>query len=60
MAAQQRSVNMDFLFKAYRPPRIEFWRKNDDGTCTRLADGLTLSTEDYDRLPVDAPPHRTH
>ncbi len=55
MAAQQRSINMDYLFRTQRAPRIEFWRKNEDGTCTRLVDGLTIPAEEYDRK---LPPRR--
>jgi hypothetical protein len=53
MTAQPRNVNLDVLVKARRAPQIEFWHDNGDGTCTRLADGLTLDCADYDRLPVE-------
>jgi hypothetical protein len=51
MSSQPRNVNLDMLFKSR--PKIEFWRDNGDGTCTRLADGLTLSYGEYRLLLPD-------
>lgn len=51
MDTQSLNVNIDVLLKPRRSPRIEFWHNNGDGTCTRLADGLRLTVDQYDRLP---------
>jgi len=54
MSIQPRNVNLDILLHPRRPARIEFWRNNGDGTCTRLSDGLTVTLEEYNRLPARA------
>ncbi len=51
MATQLRLVNFQLALRSGRAGHLEFWRDNGDGTCTRLADGLTLTYEKYDRLP---------
>ncbi len=45
-------VNLEFVLRSGRSGEIEFWQDNGDGTCTRLADGLTLTYEHYDELPA--------
>jgi hypothetical protein len=51
MSTESLIVNIDLLLKPRRSPRIEFWNNNGDGTCTRLADGLILTFEQYNQLP---------
>lgn len=50
---ETRLVNFDFALKTGRDGAIEFWRDNGNGTCTRLADGLTLTYDYYDELPTN-------
>ncbi len=51
MSALSRNVNFDVVLKNRQESKIEFWRNNGDGTCTRLSDGLTLTLAEYNDLP---------
>lgn len=50
MSTEPRNVTIDLLLKSRHAHRIEFWHDNGNGTCTRLADGLTLSQPQIDAL----------
>ncbi|MBI5959158.1 MAG: hypothetical protein HY866_10510 [Chloroflexi bacterium] len=50
MDTQTRIVNLEFALRSGRGGKIEFWRDNGNGTCTRISDGLTLTYEKYDAL----------
>jgi hypothetical protein len=52
MEEKPHTVSLEFALRSGRSGAIEFWRDNGDGTCTRLADGLTLTYERYDDLPA--------
>jgi hypothetical protein len=52
MQEKPHQFNFEFALRSGRSGGIEFWRDNGDGTCTRLADGLTLTYERYDDLPA--------
>ena len=60
MEEKTHFVNLEFAVRSGRANVIEFWQDNGDGTCTRLADGLTLTYERYDDLPSrrNLPPRR--
>jgi hypothetical protein len=51
MQQKMHIINLEFALRSGREGRIEFWRNNGDGTCTRIADGLTLTHARYDELP---------
>jgi hypothetical protein len=51
MEDKTRIINLEFALRSGRAGQIEFWKDNGDGTCTRLADGLTLTYARYDELP---------
>jgi hypothetical protein len=50
MSTEPRIVNLEFALRSGRAGKIEFWRDNQNGTCTRISDGLTLTYEKYDAL----------
>ena len=50
---ESRIINLEFALRSGRGDKIEFWQDNGDGTCTRLADGLTLTYARYDELPAN-------
>ena len=51
MATQARLISFQLALRSGRAGTLEFWHDNGNGTVTRLADGLTLTYEKYDRLP---------
>ncbi|HEX3051753.1 MAG TPA: hypothetical protein VHP83_13930 [Aggregatilineaceae bacterium] len=51
MSALSRNVNFDVVLKNRQQSKIEFWRNNGDGTCTRLSDELTVTLAEYNTLP---------
>jgi hypothetical protein len=59
MNPQVRIVNLEFALRSGRGGKIEFWRDNGNGTCTRIRDGLTLTYEKYDALMPKAFDYRT-
>jgi hypothetical protein len=60
MEEKTHVVNLDFTLRSGRSGEVEFWRDNGDGTCTRIADGLTLTYARYDDLSTQQypPVHR--
>jgi len=50
MSTEPRIINLEFALRSGRAGRIEFWRDNQNGTCTRISDGLTLTYDKYDAL----------
>lgn len=51
MASQAGTIRFELTLRSGRAGALEVWHDNGNGTVTRLADGLTLTYGNYDRLP---------